>query len=66
MVIGFIPGAPGWLEMAIFSVIILLVFGNRLPTLMRSLGSSVVEFKKGANDAESETSEDGDGTRNDS
>lgn len=52
MTIAFIPGAPGWIEIAIFGVIILLVFGNRLPTAMRSLGRSVVEFKKGANDAE--------------
>jgi len=27
--------------------IILLLFGNRLPSLMRSLGQGIVEFKKG-------------------
>jgi sec-independent protein translocase protein TatA len=53
MVLGFIPGAPGWIEIAIFGVIILLVFGNRLPGAMKSLGRSVVEFKKGASDADS-------------
>jgi sec-independent protein translocase protein TatA len=65
MVLGFIPGAPGWIEIAIFGVIILLVFGNRLPGAMKSLGRSVVEFKKGASDADSETSGDGgDGSKN--
>jgi sec-independent protein translocase protein TatA len=28
-------------------VIVLLLFGNRLPSVMRSLGQGVVEFKKG-------------------
>ncbi|MFT5094414.1 MAG: Sec-independent protein translocase subunit TatA/TatB [Planctomycetales bacterium] len=59
MILGFIPGAPGWIEIAIFGVIILLVFGNRLPGAMKSLGRSVVEFKKGASDADSESSSDG-------
>ena len=38
---------PGPFEMMIIGVIILLLFGNRLPRLMRSAGRSVVEFKKG-------------------
>ena len=38
-------GAP--LEMIIVAVVALLLFGNRLPSLMRSLGQSVTEFKKG-------------------
>ena len=29
------------------AVIAFLLFGNRLPSMMRSLGRSVVEFKKG-------------------
>ena len=33
-----------WLVIA---VIVLLLFGNRLPQVMRSLGQGVVEFKKG-------------------
>jgi sec-independent protein translocase protein TatA len=39
---------PGWPEMAIVGLIVLLLFGNRLPGLMRSLGRGIVEFKKGA------------------
>ena len=40
-------GMPGPTEMIIIGVIILLLFGNRLPGVMRSLGRGVVEFKKG-------------------
>ena len=38
---------PGPMDMLILGVIILLLFGNRLPSVMRSLGQGVVEFKKG-------------------
>ena len=34
-------------EMLIVGFIALLLFGNRLPGVMRSLGKSVTEFKKG-------------------
>ena len=33
--------------MLIIGVIALLLFGNRLPSVMRSLGQGVTEFKKG-------------------
>ena len=38
-------GSP--LHWLIIAVILLLLFGNRLPSVMRSLGQGVVEFKKG-------------------
>ncbi len=38
------PGGPEWL---IILVIALLLFGKRLPEIMRGLGSSVRSFKKG-------------------
>jgi len=41
---------PGPTELLLILFIALLIFGNRLPTVMRSLGSSVNEFKKGLND----------------
>ncbi len=44
----------GLLELAIFAVIILLLFGSRLPSVMRSLGSSITEFKKGTREGEQE------------
>jgi sec-independent protein translocase protein TatA len=42
----------GPMEMAVLAVVLLLLFGNRLPGLMRSVGRSVVEFKKGVNDTD--------------
>ncbi|MEM1062078.1 MAG: twin-arginine translocase TatA/TatE family subunit [Planctomycetota bacterium] len=43
-------GMPGIVEITIVLVIVLLIFGNRLPGVMRSLGLSIVEFKKGINE----------------
>ncbi|MBN2578781.1 MAG: twin-arginine translocase TatA/TatE family subunit [Pirellulales bacterium] len=37
----------GTTELIIVAVIVLLLFGSRLPSVMRSLGRGVVEFKKG-------------------
>lgn len=39
-------GLGHW-ELLIVAVVVLLLFGNRLPSVMRSLGRGVVEFKKG-------------------
>ena len=47
-------GLPGGYEVLIIGFVALLIFGNRLPTLMRSLGQGVVEFKKGINGIEEE------------
>ncbi len=41
------PGIPGYAEVLILGFIVLLLFGKRLPSVMRSLGTSIVEFKKG-------------------
>ena len=40
-------GSFGVPEMMIFGLVVLLLFGNRLPSVMRSLGVGVTEFKKG-------------------
>ncbi len=47
-------GMPGHFELLIIAFIILLLFGNRLPSLMRSLGRGVVEFKAGLHGAPGE------------
>ncbi|MDA7978992.1 MAG: twin-arginine translocase TatA/TatE family subunit [Pirellulales bacterium] len=38
---------PGPFELAIIAGILLLLFGTRLPGVMRSMGRGVVEFKRG-------------------
>ena len=46
------------LEMGIILLVILLLFGNRLPSVMRSLGKGVTEFKKGLEGVEEESGKD--------
>ena len=42
-----IGGLSGPVAYAVLALVAFLLFGNRLPSVMRSLGRSVVEFKKG-------------------
>jgi sec-independent protein translocase protein TatA len=44
----------GTTELIVVAVIALLLFGNRLPSVMRSLGQGVNEFKRGLNDVQQE------------
>ena len=46
MPIAFLPNI-GPMELMVVASVLLLMFGNRLPSVMRSLGKSVTEFKKG-------------------
>jgi sec-independent protein translocase protein TatA len=45
-------------QLLILIVVVLLLFGNRLPETMRSLGKSVTEFKKGVREGESSESDE--------
>jgi sec-independent protein translocase protein TatA len=42
-----IISAPGPFEILIILVVAILIFGKRLPEIGRSMGKSLVEFKKG-------------------
>jgi sec-independent protein translocase protein TatA len=44
----------GPMELVIVGVVVLLLFGSRLPSVMHSMGKGITQFKKGLND----TSED--------
>jgi sec-independent protein translocase protein TatA len=44
----------GYGEMILVAMVTLLLFGNRVPDVMRSLGRGLHEFKKGMNGIEDE------------
>lgn len=43
---------PGPMALVIIGIIAVLLFGNRLPKVARSVGSSFVEFKRGLRDVQ--------------
>jgi len=43
-------GLPGGVEWIVILMVALLLFGRRLPDVARSVGKSIVEFKKGMRD----------------
>lgn len=47
--LAFLPNI-GWTEMIVVGVVMLLLFGRRLPEVGRSLGQGIVQFKKGLKD----------------
>jgi len=56
--LAFLPNLGGP-ELLIIGAIALLIFGNRLPSVARSVGKSLVEFKKGMNEIEEEVKQAG-------
>ena len=51
---------PGPWQMIILFVIILLLFGNRIPQVAKSLGKGITEFKKGVKSGEEDDCDDED------
>lgn len=47
-------------KLLILLAVVLLLFSSRLPTLARSLGQSVIEFKKGLKELEGSSDEKSD------
>jgi len=45
-------GMPGGMEWIIILIVALLIFGKRLPEVMKSMGKGIVEFKKGVKGVE--------------
>ncbi len=45
-------GMPGGIEWIIILIVALLIFGKRLPEVMKSMGKGIVEFKKGVKGVE--------------
>ena len=43
-------GMAGGVELLIVLAMMLLLFGHRLPSVMRSLGQGITEFKRGIKD----------------
>jgi len=50
-------GFPGYAEIIIVGIIGVLLFGNRLPSIARSIGSAIPQFKKGLQDVKDECDE---------
>jgi sec-independent protein translocase protein TatA len=53
MTLGFLQNIGG-MEYLMIGVVMLLLFGRRLPEVGRSLGKGLVEFKKGLRDVDDE------------
>ena len=48
------PFGLGWSEVVVVLTIALVLFGNKLPQLARSLGRSITEFRRGVDEVRDE------------
>ena len=55
---------PGGYEWIIIGIISLLIFGRRLPEVARALGNSIVQFKKGIADVQTDIDDASTTTKN--
>ncbi len=55
----------GWPEILIIGIVMLLLFGRRLPEVGRSLGQGIVEFKKGLKDVTDDIKQESDTSKDD-
>src|SRR5262249_20668185 len=55
---GMIDGI-GPMQLVLVLLVVLLLFGNRIPEVMRSLGSGIKEFKKGVSNPEPDAVDSG-------
>lgn len=46
----FVAGVPGGWELIVILLILLLLFGRKIPGVARSLGQGISSFKKGLNE----------------
>ena len=46
----FVAGVPGGWELIVILLILLLLFGRKIPSVARSLGQGISSFKKGLNE----------------
>lgn len=47
----FAMWTPGIIELVVILIVALLIFGKRIPEIMRGFGKSMGEFKKGLTEA---------------
>lgn len=44
------PGGIGYLEIILIAIVAVMLFGNKLPEVARSVGQSYTQFRRGLND----------------
>ena len=49
--------SPGPTQLLILGIVVLLLFGHRLPETMRNLGKGMTEFKRGMKEGERDEDE---------